>query len=184
MTRRTWIAIVTAFVAASGGALFAGGAAEREPQTPPPIAAANPETFSGLEVPRFASLRYDEVNGRQGPSFEHPVLWRYQRRGLPVEVVRESPHWWKVRDPDGELVWIHARMFDSRRTVMADALDGDPLAIRRRPSDDAPILAYAEAGVVFTLGACEDGWCRIIGAQASGWTPAASLWGVYPDEAR
>jgi hypothetical protein len=44
--------------------------------------------FSGQTVPRYASLRYDEVNGRAGPSPDYPVRWTYERAGLPVVVIR------------------------------------------------------------------------------------------------
>src|SRR5262249_28607550 len=46
--------------------------------------------FSGLPVPRYASLKSEKVNGRSGPSTDYPVEWTYQRLGLPVVIVRES----------------------------------------------------------------------------------------------
>ena len=37
-----------------------------------------------LPVPRFVSLRSDQINFRAGPGFQYPVTWVYQRAGLPV----------------------------------------------------------------------------------------------------
>jgi len=71
--------------------------------------------FSGKPVPRFETLRYSEVNGRVGPSLEHPIRWRYEREGLPVLIVKESQDWRRVQDPDGEEVWMHARMLRADR---------------------------------------------------------------------
>src|SRR5579871_2902585 len=62
--------------------------------------------FSGQPVPRYASLKSDKVNGRSGPSSDYPVEWTYQRLGLPVVVVRESQDWRKIRDPQGDEVWV------------------------------------------------------------------------------
>ena len=44
---------------------------------------------SGLPIPRFASLRSDEVNLRAGPGTRYPIQWVYKRRDLPVEIERD-----------------------------------------------------------------------------------------------
>ena len=74
--------------------------------------------FSGLPVPRYASLRFNEVNGRSGPSPDYPVRWTYERAGLPVVVVRESKDWRKVRDPMGDEVWINKSQLNEQRTAI------------------------------------------------------------------
>jgi SH3-like domain-containing protein len=133
---------------------------------------------SGLPVPRFASLKFGEVNGREGPSLAHPVLWQYRRRGLPVLIIEEDLDWRKVRDPDGDEVWINARGLDSRRTGLV--LDA-PAQLRRRPEDESPVAAIAEPGVLFEIKSCRDGWMRVDGARAAGWLPEGALWGARCD---
>ena len=54
-----------------------------------------------LPVPRFVSLRTDQVNFRAGPGFQYPVTWVYQRDGLPVEIIAEFDVWRQLRAPDG-----------------------------------------------------------------------------------
>ena len=86
-----------------------------------PLAVADNEAprvspFSGKPVPRFESLRYSTVNGRVGPSLQHPIAWRYEREGLPVLIVKESMDWRRVRDPEGVEVWMHARMLSGQTT--------------------------------------------------------------------
>ena len=44
-------------------------------------------------LPYWASLRYEKVNMRVGPSAEYPVTWVYLRQGLPVKVVRVREGW-------------------------------------------------------------------------------------------
>ena len=41
----------------------------------------DPKNPSGFKVPRYVSISSGKVNGRAGPSQEHPVLWTYQARG-------------------------------------------------------------------------------------------------------
>ena len=38
---------------------------------------------SGLPVPRYVTLKFNEVNLRAGPGREYPVLWSYRKTGLP-----------------------------------------------------------------------------------------------------
>jgi len=135
-------------------------------------------TPSGQEVPRFVSLKFDVANGRSGPSRSHPVAWRYVRAGLPMEVVAETPDWRRVRDPDGELTWMHRSILSGRRTVIT--LDETPL--RARADADAPAEAIAEGGVVLALERCRTGWCRVEGQGYRGWARAGALWGVYASE--
>jgi len=56
---------------------------------------------TGLQIPRFASLRSDKVNVRQGPSSDHPVVWTFTRAGLPVEITAEFDNWRRIRDSEG-----------------------------------------------------------------------------------
>jgi SH3-like domain-containing protein len=130
--------------------------------------------FSGQPVPRYASLRYDEVNGRHGPGEEYPVDWTYRRRGLPVVVVRESREWWKVRDPSGDEVWVNVRMLAGERTVIAQEAG----AMMRRADPEAPETATFEAGAVMALRNCEDGWCRVEAAGREGYVLQRLLWGA------
>ena len=55
-------------------------------------------TVTGLPLPRYASLKTDRVNLREGPGKEHPTTWVFQRAGLPVEITAEFETWLKVRD--------------------------------------------------------------------------------------
>ncbi|TDI62196.1 MAG: hypothetical protein E2O89_07940, partial [Alphaproteobacteria bacterium] len=47
-------------------------------------AADDGQTFSGLQVPRFVSLKTDRVNLRTGPSQNYPIKLVYVRKGLPL----------------------------------------------------------------------------------------------------
>jgi SH3-like domain-containing protein len=141
--------------------------------------AADPEQMrisavSGLPVPRYASLKASEVNGRAGPSMDYPVAWRYRRAGLPVVIVRESADWRKVRDPVGDEVWVHRTMLSAARTVIAVA-DG---ALRRGPDPRSKLVATFSQGAVMMLKDCSDGWCEVSAEGRPGHVPRHALWGA------
>src|SRR5258708_28049028 len=66
-------------------------------------------------LPRYLSLRSDEVNLRTGPGVRYPVDWVLQRRNMPVEVLAEFENWRKIRDWQGTEGWVHQSMLSGRR---------------------------------------------------------------------
>jgi SH3-like domain-containing protein len=130
--------------------------------------------FSGLPVPRYSSLKYNQVNGRAGPSLDYPVQWNYARAGLPVVIVRETQDWRKIRDPQGDEAWVHRRVLGSVRTAMTT----DSGTIRRQPDARSGAVARYEAGAVVTFGGCEGAWCRVEADNRKGWAPRTQLWGA------
>src|SRR3546814_9432329 len=60
------------------------------------------EGLSGLKIPRFVSLSSGQANLRTGPGDRYPVNWIYQRKDLPLKVVKEYGIWRQVVDPDGD----------------------------------------------------------------------------------
>ena len=134
--------------------------------------------FSGKPVPRFETLKFAMVNGRAGPSKQHPVLWEYQCKGLPLLVIKESQDWRRVRDPSGTEVWVHARMLEDGHKAYVQT----PTEIREDPSAEAPAVADLGRGVLVDLGACEEGWCRVQAKDYRGYAPQPALWGADPGE--
>ena len=127
-------------------------------------------------MPRYVSLKFDEVNARSGPGDDYRMLWVYRARGLPLQVVAETPDWRRVCDPQGGLAWVKATGVDGRRTVLS--LQTAPVALRKTPSQAAAVQAYLAAKSVASLDRCVAGWCRIKAPAASGWLPAPSVWGT------
>lgn len=130
--------------------------------------------FSGKPLPRFESLRYSAVHGRQGPNLDHPILWRYEREGLPMLVVRETHGWRRVRDPDGDEVWMQARMLSATRTALVTR----ETELMRAPGNEGRAKARLRQGVIVELKSCEAGWCAIEIGRQSGWAPTDALWGT------
>jgi SH3-like domain-containing protein len=117
-----------------------------------------------LPVPRFVSLRTNEVNFRAGPGFQYPVSWVYQRDGLPVEIIGEFDVWRQVLAPDGGTGWVHMATIRARRTFFITAQQA---VLRRGADPDAAPVAYLQSGVTGTLIACN---------------PPSDFWGAFPGE--
>jgi SH3-like domain-containing protein len=129
-------------------------------------------------VPYWAALRYEQVNMRVGPSREYPVEWVYQRKGLPVKVVRVREGWRLVRDVAGEQGWVAASQLTPDRGVL---ITGDGLVdLRAGPGASTALRWRAEPGVVARFVGCREGWCEIDAAGRKGWVPAERLWGAEP----
>lgn len=134
---------------------------------------------AGVSLPRFVSLKSDEVNLRTGPGTRYPIDWIYRRRGLPVEIIDQFEDWRRVRDHDGTIGWVHRFMLAPHRTAL---VTGETRVLRRRPSAAAPGLAYLEAGVVADLKGCEAAWCRIEAQGFEGWLHRSEIFGTNADD--
>jgi SH3-like domain-containing protein len=145
------------------------------------IAAATPARAaeSGLPVPRFVSLRSDDVNLRTGPGARYPIDWVFHRKTLPVEVLAEVDNWRKIRTDDGTEGWVHQNMLTGRRTAV---VTGDVRTLLARNDPSAAVVARLEPGVIGSLLECRDAWCRLEVAGLKGWLPRDTLWGVLPTE--
>jgi len=132
------------------------------------------------KLPRFASLKSDDVNVRTGPGPRYPVDWKFVRRDMPVEIVAEFETWQKIRDWEGTEGWVHQSMLSARRHVL---VTGDkPQDLYRKPETDSTVVARTEPGVVGQLQQCEANWCRVQMRKVTGWVRRDAIWGVYADE--
>lgn len=139
---------------------------------------------SGLQLPRFVSLKSGRINVRRGPGDDYPIEWVFEKKGLPVEVTAESGRWRRIRDRDGGVGWVWHSMLDGRRTAIVQDVSGagTPVALHADPDPAAPVVAYAEPGVVAQLAACEARWCALKASGYEGWVERNALWGIYSDE--
>ncbi len=136
---------------------------------------------SGHPLPRFVSLRSNKVNVRRGPGTEYPIVWQFQRRGLPLEIIAEYKLWRHIRDYEGAQGWIHASLLRGQRAVILKVTPKiQPL--RSAPNKDARMLALLQAGVIAELEGCNQDWCEINLDHHDGWLPRDVLWGLYPFE--
>ena len=115
-----------------------------------------------------------------GPGRNYPNVWLYQRRDLPVRVVKKYDNWRLIQDPDGAQGWMLVTMLSDRRTAIVKP--GDPRPIRINPSDGAKVRYNVEHGVVGRISKCSSGWCRIEIDRRKGYIRTSDLWGVADNE--
>jgi len=127
------------------------------------------------EAPYWASLRFDEVRMRVGPSREYPIEWIYKRKGLPVKVIRLREGWRLVEDHAGTRGWIASSQLRPTRYAM---IRGEgPAALRDASAPDGQLRWRAEPGVVGELLRCREAFCEIDAAGRTGWVRRDRLWG-------
>jgi SH3-like domain-containing protein len=134
---------------------------------------------SGLPIPRFASLRSDEVNVRTGPGTRYPVDWVFKRKGMPVEIVAEFENWRKIRDWQGASGWVHQSLLTGKRGFI---ISGKTASLHKTPAASADVVARLEPEVMGEIRSCAGDWCRVKVSGVSGWIERSGMWGVYKSE--
>ncbi|MDB5441435.1 MAG: hypothetical protein JWM33_3862 [Caulobacteraceae bacterium] len=134
------------------------------------------KTPSGLAVPRYVSLKFGEVNARQGPSEDDKLLWTYRARGLPVQIIAETAEWRRICDPSGAISWVKKSGLDGRSTVFNPG--AATLALLANPKVGAAASAYLKPRSVASLDRCVGDWCRVEAGSKGGWALRDQLWGV------
>ena len=134
---------------------------------------------SGLPVPRFVSLKFNEANLRAGPGSEYPVLWQYRQAGLPLLVDAEFGVWRKVRDADGTTGWMHGAGLSLRRMAF---IHESMAKVYRQDNSESGVLAVAEKNALLELKSCPKNWCRVATDNIKGWVKRSEIWGVLNDE--
>ena len=145
------------------------------------LAAAAPALAQEKQPPYWASIASGQAMTHTGPGRNYPNVWLYQRRDLPVRVIKKYETWRLIQDPDGAQGWMLVSMLSDRRTAIVKA--GDARPIRTAPNDGAKVHYMAVPGVVGRIGRCRgDGWCRIEIGKREGYVRTSDLWGVSDSE--
>ena len=67
------------------------------------------------ESKKFLSLKNNEVNLRQGPSFKYPIKLIYKKKYLPVLILDTSETWRKIKDFNNNYGWIHVSQLSKKK---------------------------------------------------------------------
>src|SRR5271155_3796450 len=134
--------------------------------------ASGAEGEAGQKLPRFVSLRSDQVNLRVGPGESYPIQWVLTRKEMPVEIIKEFEHWRMIRDWQGVEGWVHERMIWAKRDV---AVKGGVRTLHQLPDLASVVVARAEPGVFAHLIECRGDWCRIEAADITGWLQRSEI---------
>ena len=129
--------------------------------------AANEDNF-------FLSLKNQEVNLRQGPSFEYPIKFTYKKRYLPVIIIDRSETWREIKDFENNFGWIHISQLSKKKSAIN--IKNNSILYKKSTIYSKPI-AKLEAGRLVLIKKCKIEWCKITSGKYSGWIEKNYLWG-------
>jgi SH3-like domain-containing protein len=143
----------------------------------PCFAAGQAGENTGLPLPRFVSLKSNNINARSGPGENYPIKAVYKRAGLPVEIVAEFKLWREIVDVEGEHNWVHKAMLSGNRSAIVT----QEAYAYSNPNNSSPV-AKLEKDAQIWLEECKAMVCKMKTGKVSGWVEKAKLWGVYANE--
>jgi len=132
-----------------------------------------PKSFAN-ESKKFLSLKNNEVNLRQGPSFEYPVRFIYKKKYLPVEILDKSETWKKIKDFENNSGWIHASQLSKKKSAICQKNNS---VLYKKPTIFSKPIAKLEIGRLVLIKKCKVKWCKITTGGFKGWIFKSSLWG-------
>ena len=141
---------------------------------------ANNGSVTGLELPRYVSLKSNESNLRVGPSKNYPILIKYIINRYPLKVIEEYQDWRKVLDSKNNTGWVHKSLITGERTGMIIS-DVDKKIIIFNIDEGMPI-GEVKIGSIVKLNKCKINWCLISKNKNKGWIKKKYIWGVKSNE--
>lgn len=143
-------------------------------------AIANKGSVTGFDIPRFVSLKSNDVNLRIGPSINYPIEIKYIQKNLPIEIIDEFDVWRKVKDFENNVGWVHKKLIKGDRYIITLNKKKTNVDVYNRPR--GKILGIVEKNNILKLEKCIKEWCYFDHNQISGWISKKNIWGVYEEE--
>ena len=122
----------------------------------------------------FLTLKNNEVNLRQGPSFKYPVKLIYKKKYLPVIIVDKSETWRKINDFENNSGWIHISQLSKRKSAINVKNNS---ILYKKPTIFSKPIAKLESGRLILIKKCNQKWCKISSGKFIGWINKSFLWG-------
>ena len=126
------------------------------------------------EKKEFLTLKKNEVNLRQGPSFEYPIKLIYKKKYLPVIILDKSGPWRNIKDFENNTGWIHVVLLSNKKSAINIKNNS---IIYKKPTIYSKPIAKLEKGRLVLIKKCKIKWCKIRTGGYSGWIIKDSLWG-------
>ena len=126
------------------------------------------------EKKEFLTLKKNEVNLRQGPSFEYPIKLIYKKKYLPVIILDKSGPWRNIKDFENNTGWIHIVLLSKKKSAINIKNNS---IIYKKPTIYSKPIVKLEVGRLVLIKKCKTKWCKITSGGYSGWIFKDSLWG-------
>ena len=132
-----------------------------------------PKSFANESI-NFLSLKNNEVNLRQGPSFEYPIKFTFKKKYLPVIILDKSETWRKIKDFENNSGWIHISQLSKKKSALNIKNNS---VLYKKPTIYSKPIAKLEIGRLMLIKKCKVKWCKITSGSYGGWIFKSSLWG-------
>ena len=135
---------------------------------------------TNLQLPRFVSLKSNDVNLRIVPSVNYPIELKYTQNNLPVEIIDEFDVWRKIKDSENNIGWLHKSLIKGDRFVLTVDKKNVTKIIYNRPNGNQ--IGMVEKNNILSLESCLKNWCLVSHQKIRGWLSKEFVWGVYESE--
>ena len=132
-----------------------------------------PESFANEDV-NFLTLKNNEVNLRQGPSFKYPIKLIYKKKYLPVIILDKSETWRKISDFEKNSGWIHISQLSKKKSAINIK---NHSVLYKKPTIFSKPIAKLATGRLMLVEKCKVEWCKITSGNYKGWIFKNALWG-------
>ena len=122
------------------------------------------------------SQRGTQADLREGPSYDHKILWVYRHKGYPFHVLAAFDIWRRVEAADGTFGWMSVAMLSDSRTVLVTGTGRAQL--RAGADSESKVTGLAEPGAILGLKACVQDACRVAAQGIDGWIAKDRIWGI------
>ena len=138
------------------------------------------ESNTGYAIPRFLSLKSDEVNLRIGPSTKYPIIIKYTQKNLPIKIIDENKLWRKIIDHEGNKGWIHKNLIKGERFAIIK--EGELLKGKIFNKPKGKNIGEIGKFNIVKIKKYFTNWCLISFNSNKGWINKNNLWGVFESE--
>lgn len=128
---------------------------------------------------QMLSVNGNDVNMRSGPGTKYKVMWELGN-GFPLIVLKRSGKWYRVRDFEGTIGWVHRDVVGKNPTMIVKVHKKSKkrINVRSGPGTKYRIVAKAYYGVVFKTLQQKNGWVKLQHEKGvTGWVKRSLLWG-------
>lgn len=137
-------------------------------------------SVTGLDIPRFVSLKSNDANIRVGPSVNYPIKLKYLMQNLPLEIIDEFDVWRQARDHNGKIGWLHKSLIKGERFILTGYKNEKEINLYNRPN--GKIIGIIKKNNILDLNMCIIDWCKVSQNKIKGWLLKKNIWGVHDFE--
>ena len=159
--RKILLLFILVFLCINGSPIFAG-------------TTGNKGRVTGLDIPRFVSLKNNKTFVRRGPGKSYRIDWILEKPGFPLRIIGEHNHWRQIEDFQGDKGWIYFRLLSGKRTIITIQ---NKILLRKKVAQGSKPIAILDTGVIGELIKTTQESCQAKFQNYKGWIDKIQVWG-------